>query len=67
MHFLFNSEKESEGRYQACFLCLIIILKHICLMRQNIFGKQQTSEEKNPGCVENPASLCGGGPGFRPE
>jgi len=42
-------QKKSLKRYfRVCFLCLIIILKHICLMRQDIHGKQQDFEVKNP-------------------
>ena len=34
-------EKSLKRYFMVCFLCLIIILKHICLMRQDIHGKQQ--------------------------
>ena len=48
-------QKKSLKRYiRVCFLCLIIILKHICLMRQDIYGRQQDSEVKNPD-LEAPA------------
>jgi hypothetical protein len=48
-------QKKSLNTYiRVCFLCLIIILKHICLMRQDIYGKQQDSEVKNPD-LEAPA------------